>query len=163
MENGIRKFQTGLKKRPTKPQPEDQEERDKSQTKPKTEQKRRNDITNSNSGRKVATRTNTRGHNEEAGRHGIQANVLSTSRSPNTTKATTIKPGSPSTGNPDSISLGQSHPLDPNPDPNIISRNKEVPTNREQNQSKNNQLKIGTWNVRRGEKMKSSSFNNPKT
>ena len=107
--------------------------------------------------RKDSTRTNTGGHNEETGCNGIQTKLLSPSRSPVTTKAATVEPGSSSTGDTDSISVGQSRSLDTNTNSvtgssqskKQINATNTIPKKVTQPERKRH-LKIGTWNVRHG-------------
>ena len=157
MEDGSGKFQTrtesGLKKLPTKPQPEDQEERAESQDKPKaeTEPKRGNDHSNSHARRKKATRTNTRGHHEKTGCHGVQDHLLPAARFPDTTPSSALyEPDSASAQYSDTATVGQPTTVDANPNSNVKTNKTKQSKVPQTSKKEKRQLKIGTWNVRRG-------------
>ena len=157
MARRTRQFQTrtksGLKKPPTKPKPENKEERAESQVqhKAKSERKEGNNHSNSHTRRKKATRSNTRGHHEKTGCHGVKEYLLPTARFPDKTPITALnEPGSASTQFSDTAAMGQPTTMVADPISNVTINKKKQLNVPQTSEREKRQLKIGTWNVRRG-------------
>ena len=145
-----------VKKQVGRPRPEDQKEEE---SKHRLEPGQKYKPECHTKGEKSAG-TDLGGNNEEVGRNGVQASVLCAPRgtiTPTNTSTATSQPSGPPIGNTDPISMGESIAMDSNSDPitgpnqfkEDINATNTIPKKETQTE-RNRQLKIGTWNVRRG-------------
>ena len=157
MARRTRKCQTrtkyGLKKPPTQPKPENEEERAeyKQRAKAETEPNRGNEHAISHERRKKATRTYTGGNYEKIRRNGVQNHLLSATKLPDTTPCSAFhEPSSASAQYADTATVGQPTTVDAIPNTNVKTNGTKQTKAPQTSIKEKRHLKIGTWNVRRG-------------